>query len=82
MSKYEGWKNYQTWNVMPHINNTENLYFAARDFMTRYKGRKPYSDFIRHMGMEHDRTPIDRIKWISTRLSYEELNAAMKELAA
>jgi len=78
---YEGWKNYQTWNVFLHITNEYNLYKAAVAFMRRYKGRAPYAQFIRSMGMQEERTPHgDNIKYLGTRLSYSELNAAMKEL--
>ena len=76
---YNGWKNRQTWNVALYIQNEEGLYFAARNFMKRYKGKAPYAAFIRSMGMESERTP-DNIGWISTRLAYAELNAMMKEL--
>ena len=76
---YNGWKNYQTWNVSLWIDNDEGLYMAARDFMETYKGRKPYVAFIRSLCMENDRTP-DNIKWISTRLDYKALNEMMFEL--
>ena len=78
---YNGWKNYQTWNVALWIDNDEGLYRAAVEFMKTYKGRKPYTSFIRSLCMENDRTP-DNIKWISTRLDYKALNEMMFELKA
>lgn len=81
MSDYNGWRNWSTWNVSLWIQNDEGLYRAACNFMQTYKGRRPYSSFIRYMGMENDRTP-DRIKWLSTRLDYKELNEMMFELIA
>ena len=75
---YNGWKNRQTWNVALWIGNDEPLYRAAVDFMRRYKGRRPYIDFIRSEGLQFDRTP-DNIAFFSTRLCYSELNAMMNE---
>jgi hypothetical protein len=48
--------------------------------MKTYKGKKPYSSFIRNIGMSDEKTP-DSIKWISNLLDYSELNEMMKELA-
>lgn len=78
---YNGWKNRQTWNCALWIGNDEGLYRAAVDFMSSYKGRAPYAAFIRTMGMTDDRTP-DGIAWISTRISFQELNSMMTEFKA
>ena len=85
---YSGWKNYQTWNISLWINNDEPLYRAAVEFMKKYnernlnknmKGKAPYAAFIRSQGMTQDKTP-DGVKYISTRISYKELNKMMLEL--
>lgn len=75
---YNGWKNKQTWNCALWIGNDEPLYRAAVEFMSQYKGRAPYACFIKSYGIENDKTP-DGINWISTRISYRELNAMMNE---
>jgi hypothetical protein len=75
---YNGWKNRQTWNVSLWINNDESLYRSAVEFMKNYKGSKPYASFIKHIGLQHDRTP-DNIGYISTRLDYKALNEMMLE---
>lgn len=80
-TRYNGWKNRQTWNCALWIGNDEPLYRAAVDFMRRYKGRAPYAAFVSAQGMETDKTP-DGIAWISTRISFRELNAMMRELVS
>lgn len=63
------------------IGNDEPLYRAAVDFMHRYTGKAPYAAFIASMGMDSDKTP-DGIAWVSTRISYRELNGMMRELVS
>jgi hypothetical protein len=77
---YEGWKNYETWNVALWINNDFPLYTSATKFMKSYKGRAPYSDWIWHAGLQNAET-ADEIKWVSKKLSLTELNEMMRELA-
>lgn len=78
---YNGWANYETWNVALWIGNDEGLYRSAVDFMRRYTGDNPYEDFIRaeedFMGRE---TP-DGVRWLDRRLDYDELNTMMEEFA-
>lgn len=77
---YNGWKNRSTWNVALWINNDEGLYNMAREYKEQREGKKvTYSGFIRHYGMQEERTP-DNIKWMSNRLDYAELNEMIKEL--
>lgn len=78
--EYNGWKNYASWNVMLHIDNDYGIYKGAVAFMKDYKGKRPYSDFCRDAGLDTQKTP-DRINWISDKLDYEALNAAMWEMA-
>lgn len=82
MATYNGWKNRQTWNVSLWILNDEPLYRMAVDYMKKHPAStKPYAGFIKETGLEYDRTP-DNIAFKSTRISYRELNAMMKELIA
>ena len=76
---YNGYKNYQTWNVVLWLDNDETLYTAARDFMEKYKGSNPYRTFIQRMEMTHSRTP-DNVKWLSSLINKKEVNEYMEEL--
>jgi hypothetical protein len=79
---YNGWKNRQTWNVALWINNDEPIYRAAVEFVERSKSKRAlYPRFIKHMGLEHDRTP-DNIAWMGSRLAYRDLNSMMLELVS
>ena len=79
-AKYEGWKNYATWNVSLWINNTESLYFGAVEFMKENPDKKqPYKAFVTSSGLSAQRTP-DKIKYMSAKLDYPALNEMMREL--
>lgn len=80
--KYNGWKNYQTWNVALWIQNDYGLYTAARDFVSRQKdknSRSLYRRFIHTIGFERSQTP-DRVHYMSNKLALSELNDMLKEL--
>ena len=76
---YNGWKNYETWNVALWIGNDEPLYRAAVAFARRYKGQAVYRDFVVAEGLE-GKTP-DGAPWLGAQLAYSELNRMMRELA-
>ena len=78
MAEYNGWKNYSTWNCALWINNDEQYYHAAVEFMKAYEGKDPYKDFCVDSGLDEQRTP-DLIKWVSTKLDYKALNDMMWE---
>lgn len=79
---YEGWKNYETWNVSLWINNDEPLYRSAVAFMQEDPNRtNPYVGFLLQNYMTHLVTP-DAIEWMSDKLDFPALNEMMKELVA
>jgi hypothetical protein len=77
---YEGWKNYDTWNVALWINNDESLYRKAVDFMKDNPDREnPYIGFLLGNYMTHLVTP-DSVDWISDDLDFDALNDMMRGL--
>lgn len=78
-SDYNGWRNYNTWNVALWISNDYGLYKTAIDFIKNYRGRKPYKDFIKYLGLEREKTS-DGVRWMDNSLDYRELNGFMREI--
>ena len=78
--KYQGWKNYYTWNIALCIDNERGLYIEARDFMKSYKGRSPYIDFLFYMNFDRQEKTIDGVKYHSRFISRREMNSYMNEL--
>ena len=68
---YNGWANYETWNVALWLQNDFGLYSIAR----RYDD---YSKFVARMGFG-DATP-DGVSFASPKLDYNELNEMLQEL--
>lgn len=75
---YNGWKNYNTWNVAFHCGENPN-YEAVVEFMKDYKGENPYKDFLIESGLDSQRTS-DGVRYISDELDYPRLNEMMKEM--
>lgn len=77
---YEGWKNYDTWNISLWLNNTEPIYCKAVEFMQENPKRdNPYIGFLLINYMTHLVTP-DYVEWLSDKLDFPALDEMMKEL--
>lgn len=77
---YEGWANYNTWNVSLWINNTYEIYQGAVEFMkSNPDSQTPYRDFVASCGLDTQYTPDDE-PYIDEGLNYAELDAMMREL--
>ena len=82
---YNGWKNFETWNVALWLGNDELLYLAMTQFAKR---KTPYADlrrcisdsifFLRGTGSGNLRTP-DGVLLYSNRLDTEALDEMIRE---
>ena len=70
---YNGWTNYQTWNVALWLGNDEGLYDMAR--MYREHGYKSLS----HLLIELSPTTPDGVAWNDTNLNICELNEMLTD---
>lgn len=80
MSEYNGWKNYDTWNVAMTLSNDEPLYRGVVEFMKNYKGEKPYEDFLVESGLDVQKTPDGAI-YKGANIDFESLNDMMWEFS-
>lgn len=80
--RYEGWANYDTWNVMLWINNEYETQKALEAWI-RAKIRKPvdrsYSNLIATLGLGDSETG-DGVSYLSETLNYHELDAHLIEM--
>ena len=69
---YNGWANWETWNVALWIENDEGFYREARKCYS-------YPNFVERMGFASSATP-DGAKYDSPELDIAELNEMIEEL--
>ena len=70
---YNGWYNYETWNVSLFIQNEFYLYQLA-------KGCDTYQDFVDLMTMSEQFLTPDGVSWTHPTLDTDELDEMIKEL--
>ncbi len=70
---YNGWTNYETWNISLWIQNDESLYSMARE----YTDYKQFAECMIDIGS--NKTP-DGVSYVSSKLNISELNEMLAEL--
>ena len=74
---YQGWANYETWNVSRWINNDEPLYRIACEFASR---GDTYGDFVNYLADCGVTQTPDGVDYDYIYLDWIELNEMMTEL--
>lgn len=72
---YNGWKNYETWNVSLWIQNDEPLYHLAREYSSF--GYQSFAESLKEVGSYE--TP-DGVAWTDSGLDITELDEMIAEL--
>ena len=75
---YNGWANYETWNVALWMQNNQFLYSTAVACV-EYKNddETPYQKFIRNMHNVDKFTTNDGVRWDDEKINHDEINEMM-----
>jgi hypothetical protein len=76
---YEGWHNYQTWNVALHIGNNWDLYGRAIKYVEKTE-EPTYDEFATDLRGEYGCLTPDHVSWTDPTIDREELNMMLSEL--
>ena len=78
---YNGYANYETWNVALWIQNDEWLYNTAKACVEFCSDTEtPYDKFIRCMSNVEKYTTGDNVRWDSDAVDFEEINEVLADL--
>jgi hypothetical protein len=73
--EYNGWKNYETWNVALYLDNDEGTYLAVKEYVKDTLNSTDdlsYDGLIEYLGIENESTP-DGIPWSYFRIDRKEM---------
>ena len=77
---YNGWTNYETWNVALWMGNDEFLYNTAKACVTYAEFNEcPYEKFIRCMHNCDSMNTGDKVAWDDANVNRTEIVEAMEE---
>jgi hypothetical protein len=78
---YNGWKNYQTWNVALWFGNDEGLYLAVKEYPKRFN-KDTVRDFVTELLPDGTPDLKDTPKWKSpyAGVNWQEISRAFNEM--
>ena len=71
---YNGWANYETWNVALWIQNDESIYWAAKSDCTSY------NQLVQLLWECGSKETPDGVQWNDKKIDVLEINAMMSDL--
>lgn len=74
MTTYNGFTNYETWNISLWIENDYDLYLAKEDYK-KTTNRPSYTGLVRYLDL-NGKTP-DGVGWNSRKLNRKELTESL-----
>ena len=78
---YNGWANYETWNVSLWIQNSQFLYNTAVACVEfKSANEQPYTKFIRCMENCNQFTTQDLVYWADESINQDEINEMMIDM--
>ena len=77
---YNGWRNYQTWNVSLWISNSEPLYLAALAYVDR-TADPTYDEFLETLRYESGELTPDKVSWSDPTIDHDALTHFLIDLA-
>jgi len=73
MTEYNGWANYETWNVALWISNDEGLYNIAR----KSGDYESFSEAMRELGSTET---LDKVAWNDSGVDIKAIDRMIREL--
>ena len=72
---FNGWANYETWNVSLWIQNEEAIYHTAR-----IHGHYGYDALIPRLELEFSQITPDGVRWMDPKIDTDEMDEMLEEL--
>lgn len=76
VTTYNGWKNYETWNVNLWLANDENLYRLVVNYGKEVTYREFAETYLNYLS---PKTP-DGVGWLDESLDYDALTELLEEM--